>query len=172
MRKGEKAVGMGGQVVPADGREGERSEPERPGEGVTASWAARGRGRGGDPEVPEKARRRQFTAEYKLRVVREADGCSKPGGVGALLRREGLYSSQLSKWRQQRDEGALGRLGSRRRGRSRRDPLAREVERLRRDNERLKGKLAQAELVIEIQKKASQMLGIPLRSPDDEESGS
>ena len=172
MRKGEKVMGMGGVVVPAEGREGERSEPERPGEGTTRAWAAEPRRRGEGPEVPEKARRRQFTAEYKLRVLREAEGCSKPGEIGALLRREGLYSSQLSKWRQQRDEGALGRLGSRKRGRSRRDPLAREVERLRRENERLKGKLQQAELVIEIQKKASQMLGIPLRSPDDEGSGS
>jgi hypothetical protein len=63
-----------------------------------------------DPELAPRARRRQFTAEYKLGIVREADACTRPGEVGALLRREGLYSSRLGKWREQRDEGALGAL--------------------------------------------------------------
>jgi len=133
---------------------------------------ARAAAAGGDPEVPEKARRRRFSVEYKLRVLREADECREPGQVGALLRREGLYSSLLSEWRRQRDAGALAGMGSRRRGPSRRDPLVRENERLRRENERLQRKLQQAELILEIQKKASEMLGIPLRSPDDEGSGS
>jgi transposase-like protein len=126
----------------------------------------------GDPEVAEKARRRQYPVEYKLRVLREADACTRPGEIGALLRREGLYSSLLSEWRRQRDEGALRGLGSRRRGPSRRDPLMRECERLRRENEVLRGKLHQAELIIEIQKKASEILGIPLRGIESEGSGS
>src|SRR5688572_17077357 len=70
-----------------------------------------------DPEVPEKARRRQFSAAYKLRIVREADACARDGELGALLRREGLYSSHLATWRRQRDEGSLASLAPRRRGR-------------------------------------------------------
>ena len=78
-----------------------------------------------DPEVPEKPRRRRFTAEYKLSIVAEADACDDSGGVGALLRREGLYSSHLSTWRRQRDEGQLRALSPKKRGRRARknDPL-------------------------------------------------
>ena len=114
-----------------------------------------------DPEVLEKARRRRFSAAYKLEVLQEADACSQPGEIGALLRREGLYSSLLSKWRRQREEGALEGLQPKKRGRKARprNPLARRVVELERDNERLRKKLEQAETIIDVQKKLSQILG-------------
>jgi transposase len=114
-----------------------------------------------DPEVPEKAKRRRFSAEYKLAILREADRCTQPGQIGALLRRERLYSSHLVDWRRQRDAGALQAL-ARARGRKPADPARVEAERLRRENERLRGRLAQAEKIIEIQGKVSELLGIPL----------
>ncbi len=120
-----------------------------------------------DPEVPEKAKRRHFTAEYKLRVLEEADACQEPGEVGALLRREGLYSSHLTEWRRARREGALKSLTKQRgpKGR-RRDRVARENEKLRKENARLQRRLEQAEKILEIQKKASEILGIPLNRPE------
>jgi len=124
---------------------------------------------GGESEVPEKAQRRRFEAAYKLRIVGEADRLTEPGQLGELLRREGLYSSHLTSWRRQRDEGSLAGLAPKRRGRKakRRDPLAQELERLRRENQRLAERLRQAETIIDVQKKVSEMLGIPLKSPDD-----
>jgi len=123
-----------------------------------------------DPEVPAKAKRRQFSAEYKLAILREADACAKSGEIGALLRREGLYSSHLVDWRRQREAGALQAL-ARRRGRAPADPAIAEVERLRRDNQRLAAKLEQAQRIIEIQGKVSELLGIPLDpASDDNES--
>lgn len=124
-----------------------------------------------DPEVPEKATRRKFTAEYKLHILHEADACKdKPGEIGKLLRREGLYSSHLTAWRKQRKSGELRGLAPRKRGRQKKKPAvsSKEVDQLRRENARLKRELEQAKLVIDIQKKASEMLGIPLRSLDDE----
>jgi transposase-like protein len=115
-----------------------------------------------DPEVPEKARRRRFSAAYKLRIVREADACGRDGELGALLRREGLYSSHLATWRRQRDEGALAGLAPRRRGRPAESPEAAESARLRRENEQLRRQLAVAETVIEVQKKLSALLGMAL----------
>src|SRR5438552_16124286 len=91
-----------------------------------------------DPEVPQKARRRQFSAAYKLRIVREADACGQDGELGALLRREGLYSSHLASWRRQRDEGSLASLAPRRRGRPAVSAAAAEAARLRRENEQLR----------------------------------
>jgi len=113
-----------------------------------------------DPEVPEKARRRHFTAKYKLRILAKADRCSKPGEIGKLLRKEGLYSSHLSKWRQQRDEGALAALTPKKRGRKPRrvNPLAKRIAELERETARLRQKLAKAETIIEVQKKLSQLL--------------
>src|SRR6266576_1143616 len=102
-----------------------------------------------DSEVPEKAKRRRFSAEYKLAILREADTCTQPGEIGALLRREALYSSHLVDWRRQRDAGALQAL-ARRRGRMPADPVNAEVERLRRDNQRLAARLDQAQRIIEI----------------------
>jgi transposase-like protein len=95
-----------------------------------------------------------------------------PGELGELLRREGLYSSHLTSWRRQRDEGSLAGLAPRRRGRKakRRDPLAKELDKLRRENQRLVERLRQAETIIDVQKKVSEMLGIPLVSPDEGES--
>jgi transposase-like protein len=145
-------------VTPAEGRAGERSEAERLGAGVTVRQpevmvVA-------DPEVPEKARRRRFSAEYKLRVLQQADACSVPGEIGALLRREGLYSSHLAKWRQQREEGTLKGLKPRKRGRKPepKNPLAKKVAQLERENERLQKRLKQAEMLIDVQKKVSQIL--------------
>jgi transposase-like protein len=89
-----------------------------------------------DPEVPEKKRRRKFTAKYKLRILAEADSCAEPGQLGALLRREGLYSSNLTVWRRQREEGLLDALSPKKRGRKKKpkNPLAAEVARLEKDN--------------------------------------
>jgi len=115
------------------------------------------------PEVVEKPERRTFDAAYRLRIVEEADRCVEPGQVGELLRREGLYSSYLAKWRRQRDEGALIALGSKKRGRKPkpRDSATKELERLRREMEELAERLRQAEAIIEVQKKISELLGIP-----------
>jgi transposase len=125
-----------------------------------------------DPEVPEKAKRRRFSAEYKLATLHEADRCTEPGQIGALLRRERLYSSHLVDWRRQRDTGALEAL-ARKRGPKPADPARVEVERLRRANERLAKRLAQAEKIIEIQGKVSELLGLPLDpASDDEQSAS
>ena len=103
-----------------------------------------------DPAVPEKPVRRRFTAEYKLRVLRDADACAEPGQLGALLRREGLYSSHLTAWRKQRDEGTLAGLTPKRRGRKANPdaPVIAENERLKRENQRLAAKLRQAETCV------------------------
>ena len=121
-------------------------------------------------EVSEKPARRRFTAEYKLRILAEADRCTKLGQIGEVLRREGLYSSHLTNWRKQRDEGVLSGLKPKRRGRKAKpnNPLADEVAQLQRKNRRLKEKLRQAELIIDVQKKVSEMLNIPLKSLDGE----
>ncbi len=115
-----------------------------------------------DPEVPEKPARRKFTAEYKLRILRETD-LAGPGEIGAILRREGLYSSLLSSWRQQRDKGMLQGLTPKKRGRKAKptNPLARRVEELERENRKLQKRLEQADTIIEFQKKVSEVLGIP-----------
>lgn len=117
-----------------------------------------------DPEVPEKARRRQFSATYKLRVLKDADACDQPGQLGELLRREGLYSSHLTVWRRQREEGSLRGLSPRTRGRRPRvpNPLAKRVTDLERENDHLRKRLRQAELIIDVQKKVSQILGVTL----------
>lgn len=116
-----------------------------------------------DPEVPEKARRRRFTAKYKLKILEQADRCSEPGEIGALLRREGLYSSLLSRWREQREAGALAALSAKKRGRKPRpiDPQAQRVAELQRENARLRDKLEKAETIIAVQKKLSQLLASP-----------
>ena len=113
-----------------------------------------------DPEVVPKAKRRKFSAKYKLRILEEADSCTEAGQVGSLLRREGLYSSHLTTWRRQRDEGVLQGLSPQKRGRKRKDELEREVTRLQRENERLQASLEQAEMIIEVQKKLSRLLGL------------
>ena len=122
-----------------------------------------------DPEVAERARRRQFTAAYKLRILEEADACTASGQVGALLRREGLYSSHLVDWRRQRAAGTLAALAPRRRGRPPAHASSAELTRLRRENERLTRQLAAAEAIIDIQKKVSTLLG--LTEPSDASRG-
>ena len=119
-----------------------------------------------DPEVVVKAQRRRFTAEYKQRILQEADACTQQGEIGALLRREGLYSSHLSTWRRQRQQGELQGLTPAKRGRKA-DPQAAENARLVRETERLKAQLARAELIIDVQKKVSQLLGLPEIPTDD-----
>lgn len=115
---------------------------------------------GKDPEVRQKAARRRFTAEYKRRIALEAESCSQPGEIGALLRREGLYSSVVQRWRRQLQEESLS---SSKKSNSKPSP-AQELARLQRENERLKEKLRQAELIIDVQKKVSEM--IQTRSPE------
>lgn len=121
-----------------------------------------------DPEVPEKARRRRHGVEYKLAILEEADRATEPGEVGALLRREGLYSSHLAAWRKQRREGTLA--GPRRRGRKTKDPLEIENEQLRKENALLEHRLDQAETIISVQKKLSRLLGIERPTDTDTES--
>jgi transposase-like protein len=116
-----------------------------------------------DPQVVEKAQRRQFSAAYKLRILQETDACDA-GQVGAILRREGLYSSHLSLWRRQRQAGQLAALGDHKRGRPavELNPLSAEVEALRRENALLGQRLEQAERIIEVQKKISMLLEVTL----------
>ncbi len=126
-----------------------------------------------DPEVPEKRPRRRFTAKYKLRILAEADACTQPGQMGALLRREGLYSSNLTTWRQQRAQGILQAMTPKKRGRKRRqtNPLAKRVAQLEKENRCLQVKLKKAETIIEVQKKISEILGIN-QIPEDSERSS
>ena len=121
-----------------------------------------------DPEVPAKVQRRRFPAEYRLRILKQADACKKPGELGALLRREGLYSSLLTNWRRQRERGALREMRGRRRGPKPRavDPR---VKRLEAENRRLQRKLQRAETIITLQKKVAEILGIPLKPLDGDE---
>ena len=116
-----------------------------------------------DPEVVEKKPRRRFTTAYKLRILQEYDGCTLPGEIGSLLRREGLYHSNISTWLRQREKGILHGLTPRKRGRKTKEvnPLAKEVARLEGENQRLANKLHRAETIIEVQKKISEILGIP-----------
>ena len=113
-----------------------------------------------DPEVAEKKPRRRFSAKYKLRILHEADNCTGSGQLGALLRREGLYSSNLTTWRRQREKGILSGLKPKKRGRKNKpkNPLADQVARLEKENRKLRLKLKQAETIIDVQKKVSQML--------------
>ena len=168
----DKARTFGMDAVMAGGTEGGRSPTGVP--PATAALGAPGAGNGKripDPAVLEKPVRRRFTAEYKRRILHEADRCTASGQLGALLRREGLYSSLLSTWRRQRDEGTLIGLTPKRRGRKANPdaPVIAENDRLRRENLRLAAKLHQAETIIEVQKKLSEILGIPLPPSDSNE---
>jgi len=150
----------------------ESGEPQRSGgEPNGGANNAAASGAAPDPEVLAQPKRRRFTAAYKARIVEEAQRCTEPGEVGALLRREGLYSSALTTWRRQYQAGALKGLKDDKRGRKRtHDARDQELQQLRRKNERLNKKLRQAELIIEIQKKVAAMLGNPIETlPDSEE---
>ena len=158
-------------VLPAaERREAERSEADRSaaaGRTVAPLPAAPQP----DPEVVANARRRTFTAEYKLRILAEADAAaSQPGAIGALQRREGLYSSHLVAWRRERQAGILKGLTPHKRGpKSKRNPLQDELQKLRRENQRLTEELRKAEIVIDVQKKVGALLGWPLPNADPEE---
>lgn len=122
-----------------------------------------------EPEVVPKATRRSFSAAYKLRIVEEADQCTERGQIGALLRREGLYSSQLATWRRLRDEGGLQALAPKTRGRkASQDAREVEIAALRRENERLHKQLQQAELIIGAQKKLVAALEQTVTDSEDE----
>jgi len=155
--------------------DGERSEPERSGESspIAAAVPAPSRRPSAvpDPEVSAKARRRQFSAKYKLRILQEADQCA-PGELGALLRRKGLYWSNLQTWRLQRETGTLEGLAPKQRGRkpAPANPLARQVKELEKENRSLKRRLQRVEILLDIQKKASELLGIPLSRLDNDEN--
>lgn len=116
-----------------------------------------------NPEVSEQKPRRRYTAKYKVRILRESEACA-PGKIGAFLRREGLYWSTLAKWRKQRDDGILGGLSPLKRGRKH-DPdtsLRKTLAAKEREIERLQKRLKQAEIIIDVQKKVSEMLGVSL----------
>jgi transposase len=124
-----------------------------------------------DPEVPARHAKRRFTAAYKLEILRRADACTRPGELGALLRKEGLYSSHLVTWRRQRGHG----LTAKKRGRkpTSSDPRVKALERekaaLATENRRLERRLQRADAIIAFQKKVAELLGIPLNPPPSDE---
>jgi transposase len=159
-------------VLPAaEHREAERSEADRS--------AAAGKTVAPEPPVPPRpapevvadAKRRAFTAEYKQRILADADAAAtQSGAIGALLRREGLYSSHLVTWRRERQAGILEGLTPHKRGRKyKRNPQDEEIQKLRRENQRLTEELRKAEIVIDVQKKVGALLGWPLPKADPEE---
>jgi transposase-like protein len=177
-RHTEKASGVAILEEAGERSSDERSETERSGGasskiarlgvgGVEASPAAPP-----DPEVPARPKRRRYTAEYKREILKQADACIEPGQLGALLRREGLYHSNLITWRRQREEGTLKALSPKKRGRKAhpKNPLAARVAELEREKRKLEKRLKQAETIIEIQKKTSELLGIPLNRPSNDEN--
>src|SRR5215210_6128269 len=144
--------------VEMNGGAGDRGVPGAGGERDSAVAARASSAGAPDPELVERAKRRRFTAEYKLKIVREAEACGRPGEIGALLRREGLYSSLLTEWRRARDSGALEAL-ERPRGRPKADPRDEQIARLRRRAERAEAELVKARKVIEVQGNVSALLG-------------
>ena len=154
-------------ALPSVGRrEPERSEGDRSATGGKAGADPKVHP---DPEVVAQAKRRRFTAEYKQRILKESDQAKGSGGIGALLRREGLYSSLLATWRREREAGVLQALTPQKRGpKSKRDPVQEEIQKLQKDNARLTEQLRKAEIVIDVQKKVGALLGwpIPTQDPD------
>jgi len=116
-------------------------------------------------EVVAKAKRKRFTAAEKLRILREVEACRGSGEIGALLRREGIYSSYLTTWRKQRELGELDGLSPHKRG-PKPNPEAIELAKLRREHERLQERMRRAELIIDVQKKVARMLGETIESPE------
>jgi transposase len=159
-----------GGLAAAERSEGSpRGEPQRSAAaakaGADSALASRP-----DPEVVAKAKRRTFTAEYKLSVLQEAEAvANKRGGIGALLRREGLYSSLLATWRRERADGVLEALTPRKRGpKSKRNPLEEENLKLQRQNARLTEDLRKAHIIIDVQKKVAALLGRPIPDPEED----
>lgn len=155
----------------AERSEGEQSEPQRSAAAAKAGadpvLASRP-----DPEAIAQPKRRTFTAEYKQRILEEAEAAATTrGGVGTLLRREGLYSSHLVSWRRERDQGIREALAPRKRGpRSAPNPLAEENQKLRREVGQLTERLRKAEIIIDVQKKVAALLGHPIPEQDPEEN--
>jgi transposase len=153
-------------LLPVARREHERSESDRSGTGSKTGPEPNAHP---DPEVVAQAKRRRFTAEYKHHILRKADQAKGSGGVGALLRREGLYSSLLTTWRREREAGVRQALAPQKRGpKSKRNPLQDEHDKLLRDHARLTEQLRKAEIVIDVQKKVGALLGWPIMTPDPE----
>ena len=124
-----------------------------------------------DPEVTPKAKRRSFSASYKKKILAEVDAAAGSGGIGEILRREGIYSSTLTSWRKQRDAAVEGALSRKRGPEPKRNPVTAENEKLRRQNQRLQEELRKAEIIIDVQKKVAMLLGRPLPPvPDSENS--
>ena len=161
MVKESREAGISGGPKPS---EGSRREPEQ-GAGTPERDSAN--------EVLAQPKRRTFTSEYKLRIVREAEKCRGANAIGELLRREGLYSSHLVNWRKLVEQGQLAGL-TRKRGRKSKkaDPSAKEMEKLRRENERLKADLEEARILLDFQKKVAGMLGVRLNRPPNADDGS
>ncbi len=122
-------------------------------------------------EVTAKPTRRRYTADYKHRILREADTCTRPGELGAFLRREGLYSSNLTVWRKQRERREIEGLSQKKRGPlpKEKSPLAAKVATLERENRRLKARAERAEGLVELQKKVSEILGIELKHNEEKD---
>ena len=169
-RKGTSSASL--TVLPAaERREAERSEADRSaavGKTVAPEPSTPPRP---DPEVVAAAKRRIFTAQYKQRILAEADAAAaRPGAIGALQRREGLYSSHLVTWRREREAALLQGLAPHKRGpKSKRDPQQEELQKLRWENQRLTEELRKAEMVIDVQKKVGALLGWPLPKADPKE---
>jgi transposase-like protein len=122
-----------------------------------------------DPEVPAKPERRKFSAEDKKRILEETDRAVGHGGVGAILRREGIYSSTLHGWRKERDTAVRKAFSQKRGPQSQRNPLSSENQKLRRQNQRLQEELEKAHIVIDVHKKVAKLLGYPIAGTPDEE---
>ena len=159
---------MLGSVLETDGLGAPAAEGARRATGEAGALSPSG-ATAPDPEVAAKPERRRFAAEYRLRIVKAADACKKPGELGALLRREGLYSSHLAHWRRQREQGELLPGRARKRG-----PVPKAVDprvkQLEAENRRLQRKLQRAETIITLQKKVAEILRIPLNPLDNDES--
>ena len=170
MMNNHKALAPPLAALPSAGRrEGERSEADRSSADGKAGPDSNPEPRP-NPEVVARAKRRSFTGDFKQRILVEADRAKESGDMGALLRREGLYSSHLVTWRRERDLGSLQALTPKRRGpKGKRNPLDEENQKLQKENQRLTERLRTAEIIIDVQKKVAALLGRPIQSPELEE---
>lgn len=150
-----------GMAMSPSGAAAERSDGDPAAAGLTARSGAAAPDGGPDPEVVARPRRRSFTADYKQRILREADAAKARGELGALLRREGLYSSALTAWRRERETAAQGAFSRPRGPKPKHSPESAELEKLRRRNQHLEEELRKAQIVIEVQKKVARLLRLP-----------
>ena len=162
-------LGSSSGMVPAERREAERSEADRSGVGAMPDAPA-AQGPRPDPEVVVDAKRRTFTAEYKRRVLAAADAATGRGAIGALLRREGLYSSHLVTWRRERDAGIVKGLTPRKRGpKATRSPQDEEIRQLREANQWLTEELRKAAVVSDVRNKVAALLDAAMPSSGPKE---